>query len=214
MSNMSSIVQKSILLFDSAALEPSIAHWKAIAANLQVEFKLYEQHFGETWSLAETAGCLLVEEDNLTENMVLQLERWMTQYPHFQVVLLGNQLGTTLQKNCLGKCNYHWLPQVSDAEFQTAFLVRIFTQSQTTLQQFQFCQGIDLSLQDLTAQSKEILQYILQGRTNKEISLQLKCSQRTIESRRQQLLKILQVENAVAMAHKLGKYSAFKSLWS
>ncbi len=60
---------------------------------------------------------------------------------------------------------------------------------------------------DLTNKELQVLELILQGLTNKEISVKLQNSKRTIETHRFNLMKKMQVKNLIDLSKKAQKYS-------
>jgi FixJ family two-component response regulator len=58
----------------------------------------------------------------------------------------------------------------------------------------------------LSASEKSVLSLVMQGRTNKEIASKLDCSLRTVEARRQRILRIMETENAIELAVVLARH--------
>jgi len=58
----------------------------------------------------------------------------------------------------------------------------------------------------LSANEKAVMSLVMQGRTNKEIALEVDCSLRTVEARRHRLLATMQSENAIELAVVLARH--------
>jgi len=58
----------------------------------------------------------------------------------------------------------------------------------------------------LSASEKSVLSLVMQGRTNKEIASRLDCSLRTVEARRQRILRVMGTENAIELAVVLARH--------
>lgn len=59
---------------------------------------------------------------------------------------------------------------------------------------------------ELSSNEKSVLSLVLQGRTNKEIASHLDCSLRTVEARRQRMLRVMRTENAIEVAVVLARH--------
>lgn len=62
------------------------------------------------------------------------------------------------------------------------------------------CREVTKRFEELNTKERMVLALLLRGRTNKEIALEFEFSLRTVEARRQRILRTMQAENAIDLA--------------
>ena len=66
---------------------------------------------------------------------------------------------------------------------------------------------------ELSKSEKQVLALVMKGRTNKEVALELDLSLRTVESRRQRILRVMQTGNAVTLAALLAQHGMLDQIF-
>ena len=75
-----------------------------------------------------------------------------------------------------------------------------------------FLHDFDIRLKSLTKKELAVLDYILQGETNKSISLKFDLTQRAVELRKASVLKKLQARSHTELVRRMTKYEVLRDL--
>jgi FixJ family two-component response regulator len=154
---------------------------------------------------AENWGCVVTSYGADRENVASQAPAFMKAWPALPVIVWSAdlELPRAVEAMKWGAVDALRLP-VDNASLPAA-LQQAMRLGRERHAQWQELRRVVENFAQLSPSEKTVLSLILQGRTNKEVATRLDCSLRTVEARRQRILRVMQTENAIELAAVLAR---------
>jgi two-component system response regulator FixJ len=155
---------------------------------------------------ASSWGCILLDLASINQDGLERLEQLSRERPGFTWLVWSREasLPSAIEAMKRGAVDVLRLPE--DNGPLRASVERAVHLGRERSVQWTHGRKIAANFAQLSDSEKHVLSLVLQGSTNKEIATQLDCSLRTIESRRQRILRIMQTANVIELAVALARH--------
>lgn len=153
----------------------------------------------------KTADYILIEEDMPNFTTIEYLEQIRDAYPLKKIILIANTcnngytsklmscgLSAFLLKSCAKEDFYIALSKIAEGK-------KFFCSTITQLLLKEYSEKEDEQSMSLTPRELHVLKYLVNGRTNKEIAVELKISESTIKTHRKNLMTKFGVNNLIGL---------------
>ncbi len=197
-----------ICLFDAEAEAPQV--WQALARELKLQLRAFA-----TWRCVEeipdAARLLVIDQSVVSGSLSDAMERVCCARPHQLVIVSGRQLrvGTVVELMQRGVASVLEKP-LSSHELLESVPPLIEAARQLHAEQEEF-QSLSERLASLTGREARVLDFVLQGVSNKLAAEQLKVSVRTVESRRAKVYRKLETGNLAELVRRIDRWEQLKT---
>jgi FixJ family two-component response regulator len=134
------------------------------------------------------------------------LRAFVEQYPGYPVIVWSSQLEIPLSVEAMKLGAIDVLRKPLDNGALPGVLKGALHLAAQRLEESAEARNLARRYQSLPHSEKAVLALIMKGRTNKEVSHELDCSLRTVEAKRQRVLRTMQAENALELAAILSRH--------
>lgn len=145
-----------------------------------------------------TWGCAIIDYPAYGSEGFEELEKQATNRPGLPWIVRSSEVEWSAAVEAMKRGALDVVPHDATA-LSKALAVGLETGRQRLLQWSQAAE-VQRRFAELSESEKQVLALVMQGRTNKEIALDLDFSLRTVESRRHRILRVMQAENAIQLA--------------
>jgi two-component system, LuxR family, response regulator FixJ len=159
-----------------------------------------------------TAGCIVFDWTYFNHVGAEAVLRFTNEKPQFPLLLWSAQLDVSAIATACRSGVIDALRKPEDNELLRPRLEWARQLAADRANCLKRCRVTGELIQQLGVGDRNVLNLLLEGKTNKEISSRLACSQRTVESRRQRILRVLQVENAIELGKVMGTYETLQQI--
>lgn len=151
-------------------------------------------------------GCV-VAADAATDGQALEtVARFARDWPGFCWIVWSSKLDWPAAVGAMQLGAHNVLRRDQDDESLPETLTSAARLGRERLLAWRQRMDVHRRFDELSASERQVLAFLMKGWTNKEVSLRLDFSLRTVESRRQRILRIMQTESAVTLAALLAHH--------
>ena len=150
-------------------------------------------------------GCLVADPLALNEQDKIRLSTFVRDFPSFPLVVWSPSLERRSAVDAIRAGAFDALHNPEDDAQLPAALSDALRTGREKLEAWREHREVARRLENLQPKERKVLALVLQGRTNKEIATELDYSLRTVEARRQRILRTMQAENAIDLAVLLSR---------
>jgi FixJ family two-component response regulator len=171
-------------------------------------------HPAELASCASEAdwGCV-VAGDGVADGHALEtVARFTKERPGFGWIVWSSKLDWPAAVRAMQLGAMHVLRCLQDDEALPGSLASAIRLGRERLPAWRQESDVRRRFCELSESERQVLALVMEGRTNKEVALQLDFSLRTVEFRRQRILRVMQTENVVTLAALLARHGVLDQL--
>jgi two-component system, LuxR family, response regulator FixJ len=154
-----------------------------------------------------TYGVVLLDYASFRSEALAHVAAFLKERPAYPIVVWSSQLELPLGVEAMKWGASDVLRKPADNAALGAVLQNTLASAREALARWQEYRKVVKHFGQLTPSEKAVLSLVMQGRTNKEIAAKLDCSLRTVEARRQRILRVMETENAIELAVVLARHS-------
>jgi FixJ family two-component response regulator len=162
--------------------------------------ELLEQADERTW------GCVLVDYAAFRSEVLAHVAAFAKERPAYPFIVWSSQLEIPLGVEAMKWGAIDVLRKPIDNGALATVLQNTLRTARDRFARWQEYRAVTKQFAQLSASEKSVLSLVMQGRTNKEIASKLDCSLRTVEARRQRILRVMETENAIELAVVLARH--------
>lgn len=151
-------------------------------------------------------GCILVDYAAFRSDLQGQGAEFSEERPAYPLVVWSSQLDVPVSVEAMKLGAIDVLRKPADNGSLAGAVKNALRIGRERLLKWQESQTVLRHYEQLSDAEKAVLSLVLQGFTNKEIATQVDCSLRTVEARRQRILRTMQSENAIDLAVLLSRH--------
>jgi two-component system response regulator FixJ len=153
-----------------------------------------------------TYGCVLVDYAAFRSEVLAHIASFAKERPAFPFIVWSSQLEIPLGVEAMKWGAVDVLRKPLDNGALATVLQNALRTARDRFLRWHEYRAVVKQFGQLSASEKSVLSLVMQGRTNKEIASKLDCSLRTVEARRQRILRIMETENAIELAVVLARH--------
>ncbi|NYA43471.1 response regulator transcription factor [Serratia fonticola] len=193
------------LIDDDRAIRSSLTSllatmgWQTLAYENSLDF---QQRMGEPQALC---GCLLLGIRMPGKSGITLLEEWQQQGLDIPVIIMTGHGNIDLCRRAFKNGAFEFLTKPIDADLLIETVAGALDHQRTLQQQRQATAELQERLKTLSARELEVTGLIMQGKSSKEIALELELSPRTVEAHRANLFAKLAINSSVKLMKVYGE---------
>jgi FixJ family two-component response regulator len=151
-------------------------------------------------------GCLVADPHSFTSEDQVRICALTRDWPGFPFIVWSPAIELRSAIDALKQGAFDVLQSPMDEAILSPTLAEALRSGRERHEAWRATREMAKRFEQLSLNERSVLALVLQGRTNKEISTQLDFSLRTVEARRQRILKTMQAENAIDLAVLLARH--------
>lgn len=156
-------------------------------------------------------GCIIAGASTTGEQSTLTLAQICAERPGMSWIVWSSNVDVSAAVGAMRRGAIDVIRSEDTARLITS-LEDMILQGDKRLHSWQEMANVRRRRDELSASEREVLALVMQGKTNREIANQLDFSLRTVESRRQRILRVMQAENAVTLAATLARHGLLEDV--